>query len=83
MKRTEHHEIRKGDALYPYCVNQTQTSTNLRNAVRFRQRNLMTGLQKPENEQHELENEIIQEARGGITESDDNTLDRRVVVSFE
>jgi outer membrane protein OmpA-like peptidoglycan-associated protein len=31
----------------------------------------------------DVENEIIQEARGGIAESDDNTLDRRVVVSFE
>ena len=30
-----------------------------------------------------VDNEIIQEARGGIAESDDNTLDRRVVVSFE
>ena len=66
MKHIEHHMIKGGDPLYSICEAQSRAVNNLKNAGRFRQRNLATGFQKKPEDRHELEDEVIDEMRKGV-----------------
>ena len=61
MYHNEQHRVYPGHPLYKWCSQVCHDATNLKNAVRFRQRNIMTGLSKSPEKRHPLEQQVIDE----------------------
>ncbi|RAP50538.1 MAG: hypothetical protein BZ138_06565, partial [Methanosphaera sp. rholeuAM270] len=79
MYHDEQHRIYPGHPLFAWCDKACHDATNLRNATRFRQRNLFTGLQKTPEKRHPLEQEVIDELEKAIPLM--NVAHRRKVLS--
>lgn len=58
--------IDKKHKLFDYADHVTQMANNLSNAVRFRQRQVLTAVSKPENEWSDNEREVMEELRYAI-----------------
>ena len=66
MYRNEQHRIYPGHPLYQWCYDATHDFTNVKNAARFRQRNLLTGLSKKPEKRHLLEQQVIEEMNQAV-----------------
>ena len=75
---TERHTITEEHELFEWCAGVCQATTNLRNAGRFRQRNIFTGLAKKPEERHELENHVISELEQTIPLMNEATFQNRM-----